>query len=80
MSLLNAALERAQRGEGSVVAVVGNAGIGKSRLCHEFAEIATRAGMKVHRATGVPYSGALPLFPVQTLVQIVSGPAGNLQT
>jgi class 3 adenylate cyclase/tetratricopeptide (TPR) repeat protein len=66
---LHAALERLRAGEGQVVAVVGNAGIGKSRLCHELIESCQRAGMPVHRATGVPYASALPLYPVQTLVR-----------
>ncbi|MEK6805066.1 MAG: adenylate/guanylate cyclase domain-containing protein [Pseudomonadota bacterium] len=69
LALLNAALDRTKAGEGSVMAVVGNAGIGKSRLSHEFAESAARSGLTVHRATGVPYAGALPLFPVQTLIK-----------
>jgi class 3 adenylate cyclase/tetratricopeptide (TPR) repeat protein len=68
MGALHAALERARGGDGQVLAVVGNAGIGKSRLCHEFAEACQRAGVPVHRATGVPYANALPLFPVQTLL------------
>jgi adenylate cyclase len=68
MGALHAALERARGGDGQVVAVVGNAGIGKSRLCHEFAEACRRAGVAVHFATGVPYATALPLFPVQTLL------------
>jgi len=68
MGSLHAALERARGGEGQVVAVVGNAGIGKSRLCHEFAAACQRAGVPVHRATGVPYASALPLFPVQALL------------
>jgi adenylate cyclase len=69
MNALHAALERARKGEGQVVAVVGNAGIGKSRLCHEFAEAVQRAGVPVHRATGVPYANALPLYPVVTLLK-----------
>ncbi len=69
MNALHAALERARGGEGQVVAVVGNAGIGKSRLCHEFAEACGRAGVTVHRATGVPYANALPLYPVLTLLK-----------
>jgi class 3 adenylate cyclase/tetratricopeptide (TPR) repeat protein len=69
MASLHAALARARAGEGQVVAVVGNAGIGKSRLCHEFALSAQRAGVPVHRATGVPYANALPLHPVQALLK-----------
>ncbi|MGH8441809.1 MAG: adenylate/guanylate cyclase domain-containing protein [Nevskiaceae bacterium] len=68
MASLHAALERAHNGDGQVVAVIGNAGIGKSRLCQEFAEAVQRAGVRVHRATGVPYANALPLYPVRTLV------------
>src|SRR5262249_48144872 len=62
-------LERARNGEGQIVAVVGNAGIGKSRLCHEFACESERAGLPVHRATGVPYASAVPMYPVQTLLR-----------
>jgi adenylate cyclase len=69
LAALHATLDRARAGEGQVVAVVGNAGIGKSRLCHEFAAESERAGVAVHRATGVPYASALPLFPVQTLLR-----------
>ena len=68
MAALHAALEQARAGKGQVVSVIGNAGIGKSRLCHEFLESARRASVPVHRATGVPYASALPLFPVQTLL------------
>ncbi|HUR42024.1 MAG TPA: adenylate/guanylate cyclase domain-containing protein [Verrucomicrobiae bacterium] len=69
MALLHDALERARAGAGQVVAVIGNAGIGKSRLCHEFLETLQRAGIPVHRATGVPYASALPLYPLQTLLR-----------
>jgi adenylate cyclase len=69
LTALRAALERARNGEGQVVAVVGNAGIGKSRLCHEFALECERAGLPVHRATGVPYASALPMYPVQALLR-----------
>lgn len=68
MAALHAALARVREGHGQVVAVIGNAGIGKSRLCHEFLEAAQRARVPVHRATGVPYSNALPLYPVRNLV------------
>ncbi len=69
LDLLRAALDKARAGDGQVIAVVGNAGIGKSRLCHEFTVESERAGTVVHRATGVPYASALPLFPVQTLLR-----------
>ncbi len=36
MAVLEAGLERAREGEGAVVGIVAEPGIGKSRLCHEF--------------------------------------------
>ncbi|HVT35291.1 MAG TPA: adenylate/guanylate cyclase domain-containing protein, partial [Nevskiaceae bacterium] len=69
LAALLAALDRVKAGDGQVVAVVGNAGIGKSRLCHEFTRACEQAGVAVHRATGVPYANALPLFPLQTLLR-----------
>jgi len=66
---LRAALEEARAGRGQVVAVVAEAGIGKSRLCHEFTRDCERGGVAVHRATGVPYAAAMPFHPVQTLVR-----------
>ncbi|MDP3857160.1 MAG: adenylate/guanylate cyclase domain-containing protein [Stagnimonas sp.] len=64
---LMAALDKARAGDGQIVSVVGEAGIGKSRLCYEFTQLCADAGFELHRATGVPYGNALPLYPVQTL-------------
>ena len=68
-STLLAALERVREGRGQVIAVVGNAGIGKSRLCHEFTTLCEQNGVAVHRATGVTYSSAVPMLPAQTLLK-----------
>jgi predicted ATPase len=38
MAALESALDRGREGAGEVVGVVGEAGIGKSRLCYEFSE------------------------------------------
>ncbi len=51
---LEAALERALAGEGQVVGIVGEPGVGKSRLCHEFA--AALPGARHRRS----YDGARP--------------------
>ena len=69
LATLTAAFERTRAGQGQAVAVIGEAGIGKSRLCHEFAAICELDGVPVYRATGVPYAKALPMFPVQTLAR-----------
>ncbi len=66
---LRAALAQVRSGRGQVVAVVAEAGIGKSRLCHEFALDCERGGVPVHRASGVPYAAAMPFHPVQTLIR-----------
>ena len=44
LATLEAALEQSQNGSGAVVGVVGEAGVGKSRLCHEFVERCPQAG------------------------------------
>lgn len=64
---LQAALAAAQAGEGQVVTVRGEAGIGKSRLCHEFLLSAAAQGFEVHTASGVAYAGAWPLHPIRQL-------------
>lgn len=69
MQALLCLLERARGGEGQVAAVVGNAGIGKSRLCHEFARACEAQGVPVHRAAGAPYTQALPMQPARALLR-----------
>ncbi|HEY0913722.1 MAG TPA: adenylate/guanylate cyclase domain-containing protein [Solimonas sp.] len=77
LGLLLSALDRVRGGEGQVVAVIGNAGIGKSRLCHEFARACAVAGLPVHRATGVPYRNAVPMQPIRMLARSRLGLTGE---
>ncbi|MGH8455075.1 MAG: ATP-binding protein, partial [Nevskiales bacterium] len=76
-ALLNEALALAREGKGQVAGVIGNAGIGKSRLCYEFTERCRAQGIAVHRATGVTYGSALPFFPILTLMRSYFGVADN---
>jgi class 3 adenylate cyclase/tetratricopeptide (TPR) repeat protein len=69
MDRLQDALTAAQGGRGQIVAVSGEAGIGKSRLCREFAQQCWTHGVAVHHAVCVPYSAALPLVPVRALLR-----------
>lgn len=48
------------RGEARVVGLVGEAGLGKSRLCFEFAEDCRRRGIRVLEARVFAYGRATP--------------------
>lgn len=63
MAVLDAALERAQTGEGQVVCLSGAPGLGKSRLCHEFAEQCRDREIPVYETRGVSHYKAAPLAP-----------------
>jgi adenylate cyclase len=62
-------LESAIRGEGHVVGVVGEAGIGKSRLCFEFAEYCRGKGTRVFEARVLAHGRATPFQPVLELMR-----------
>ncbi|MEK6273008.1 MAG: adenylate/guanylate cyclase domain-containing protein [Actinomycetota bacterium] len=64
MTQLEAELERVIAGDGAVVGIVGEPGIGKSRLCHEFAELCRRRGISVYEAQCQAHGKAIPLLPV----------------
>ena len=64
MEALETALARAREGNGEVVGVVGDAGVGKSRLCFEFLESCRAEGLTVLTGGGVPHGKNLPLLPI----------------
>jgi class 3 adenylate cyclase/tetratricopeptide (TPR) repeat protein len=57
------------KGEGHVVGVVGEAGIGKSRLCFEFAENCRGRGIRVFEARVLAHGRATPFQPVLELLR-----------
>src|SRR5215467_14134542 len=67
MAALKAALARAIGGSAQVVGVVGEPGVGKSRLCFEFLERCQERGLSIFEAHGVPHGKALPLLPMLEL-------------
>ena len=67
MAVLEAALRRAIAGEGRIVGIVAEPGIGKSRLCDEFAERCRARGIPVWIGRGVPHGQAIPLLPVMDI-------------
>ncbi|MEA2445140.1 MAG: hypothetical protein QOJ12_2432, partial [Thermoleophilales bacterium] len=66
---LDAALEQALAGQGQVIGIVGQPGVGKSRLCHEFAERCRAAGTPVYQAAGQAHAKTVPLAPVLDLLR-----------
>ena len=66
---LTQALERAGAGHGQVVAIVGEAGVGKSRLVYECLHSHRTQGWRVLEAASVSYGKATPYFPVIDLLK-----------
>ena len=69
LAILHAALAQAGAGHGQVVAVVGEAGVGKSRLVDEFVQAAHTQGWLVLDSAAVSYGQATPYFPVLDLLR-----------
>jgi adenylate cyclase len=67
LAALDDALAMAMEGQAQVVGVVGEAGVGKSRLCEEFAESCRARGITVRRAAGVSHGREIPLLPILAL-------------
>lgn len=67
---LVAALEEAQASRGNAIAVSGEPGAGKSRLCHEFAQMCRAQGIAVHEVRAQLYGHALPLQPILELFRV----------
>jgi class 3 adenylate cyclase/tetratricopeptide (TPR) repeat protein len=63
------ALERVVAGHGQVVAMVGEAGVGKSRLVYECVHAHHLQGWRVLESTSVSYGQATPYFPVLELLR-----------
>jgi tetratricopeptide (TPR) repeat protein len=74
--LLDDALTRARTGEGSLVVVTGEAGIGKTRFCREVAGHARRDGFAVGWGTCWSDGGAPPLWPWQEILGALGADAG----
>jgi adenylate cyclase len=58
------ALDAALEAGGRVVGVVGEAGVGKSRLCFEFAERCRARGIRVTEGRAVPHGKNIPMLPM----------------
>ena len=63
------ALERTGTGHGQVVAVIGEAGVGKSRLLYEFTRSPHIHGWLLLEGSSVSYGKAMPYLPVRELLK-----------
>jgi class 3 adenylate cyclase len=69
LEVLGQALARAGARQGQVVAVVGEAGVGKSRLVYEFLRSHHTQGWLALESSSVSYGKATPYFPVIDLLK-----------
>ena len=73
MAALDRGLDLARSGEGAVVAIVAEPGVGKSRLCHEFAERARAGGIDVYETQGQAHGAESPYLPVLQMLRSYFG-------
>jgi predicted ATPase/class 3 adenylate cyclase len=69
MKTLETALESAEAGQGQVVGVVGEAGVGKSRLCFEFVERCRARGLDIYEAHCPAHGKTVPFLPALELMR-----------
>src|SRR5262245_39007772 len=69
LEALHQALAQAAAGHGQVAALVGEAGVGKSRLAYEFVHAHRTQGWRVLESASISYGKATPYFPVIDLLK-----------
>src|SRR5262249_47167110 len=77
MAVLEAALAQGTSGPGQVAGVVAPPGVGKSRLCFEFAERCRARGLPVYETRGVAHGKQIPLLPMLELFRAFFGITGR---
>ncbi len=73
LEVLRGRLAAAEHGQGQFVTVVGEPGVGKSRLCWEFTNSAHAAGWLALEAGAVPYGKTTPYLPAIDLLKAYCG-------
>ena len=76
LSMLEAELSRTRQDDASatnVIGIVGDAGLGKSRICFEFAEACRQQRIRVHEARVLSHGRATPFQPVIELLRNACG-------
>ncbi len=75
LNTLMRAMEAANVGEGKVVSIVGDAGVGKSRLLHEFRMALADDGIRYVQGRCQAYAGLTPFLPFIECVKAMLGMA-----
>jgi tetratricopeptide (TPR) repeat protein len=73
LALLRSRFDLAAEGHGQLVGIMGEAGLGKSRLVRELADGVAGDGIRHLEGHCLPFTGSVPYFPV---VDIVRGACG----
>ncbi len=73
LAALETALSRALDGSGRVAAIIGEAGVGKSRLSLEFVERCRARGLAVYEAHCPPHGRSIPYLPLLELLRNLFG-------
>jgi class 3 adenylate cyclase/tetratricopeptide (TPR) repeat protein len=73
MATLDEGLSRALAGDGAAVGIVAEPGVGKSRLCHEFAERCRAQGIEVFECQAQSHGREIPFMPVLQMLRSYFG-------
>ncbi len=73
MAELEEALASADAGEGAVVGIAAEAGVGKSRLSHEFSQRCRERGLEVYEAQAQAHGQSPPLLAVLQMLRAFFG-------
>jgi class 3 adenylate cyclase/tetratricopeptide (TPR) repeat protein len=73
MGALEDALTRAKAGQGGAIGLAADPGVGKSRLCHEFAQRCREDGVEVFEAQAQAHGQAIPYMPVLQMLRAFFG-------
>ncbi len=77
LALIGHLIEAGVDGQGSLIVLLGEAGIGKTRLAETTTRLAREAGYRVGWGTCWSEAGAPPLWPWQDLLAAVAGSRGR---
>jgi len=69
LDVLRQALDRAATGHGQIIAVIGEPGVGKTRLCYELIQSRRARGWLVFESHAVSYGKATPYLPILDLLK-----------